>query len=107
MSVNQNQVRAVVGVLLVNDKKEIFLARSPKWKNSWAIIGGGIEFGESFEECGTREVKEETNLDVTNLSFLHIQESILSPDFEGKKHFIFINFIGETVETQVILNDEL
>ena len=31
----------------------------------WVIPGGGIEGSESEEECVIREMKEETNLDVT------------------------------------------
>ena len=33
---------------------------------TYALPGGHVEFGETFEETAVREVKEETNLDVEN-----------------------------------------
>ncbi|MGM1061278.1 NUDIX hydrolase [Saccharothrix sp. Mg75] len=38
----------------------------------WGLPGGLMEPGESFEETGRREVKEETGLDVGDLSLLGI-----------------------------------
>lgn len=48
-------------VIVMNDKKEILLnLRSDT--NTWGIIGGGMELGESLEETAARELKEEANL---------------------------------------------
>lgn len=37
---------------------------------SWGLPGGTMELGESFEEAATREVYEETNLEIQNLKFI-------------------------------------
>lgn len=37
----------------------------------WALPGGFVDYGESLEEAVTREVKEETNMNVVNLRQLH------------------------------------
>ncbi|MBP3921607.1 MAG: NUDIX hydrolase [Ruminiclostridium sp.] len=48
-------------VIVMNDKNEILLnLRSDT--NTWGIIGGGMELGESLEETAARELKEEANL---------------------------------------------
>lgn len=38
-------------------------------EGKWVGIGGKIESGETPEQCCIREVKEETNLDITNLKY--------------------------------------
>lgn len=38
----------------------------------WALPGGGMELGESMEDCAVREVKEETGLDVELIGLVGI-----------------------------------
>ena len=48
-------------VIVMNDKNEILLnLRSDT--NTWGIIGGGMELGESLEETAARELMEEANI---------------------------------------------
>lgn len=37
-----------------------------------ALPGGHLELGEDWETCATREVKEETNLDIEGVRFVHV-----------------------------------
>ena len=65
-------------VLIFNDKNELLLnLRSDS--NDWGIPGGGKEINETLEECAIRELKEETNLDVSDLELV----TVLS----GKEYF--------------------
>ena len=58
-------------VLIFNDKNELLLnLRSDT--NDWGIPGGGKEINETLEECAIREIKEETNLDIKNLSLITV-----------------------------------
>lgn len=50
--------------IIVNEKGEILL-QSRADNDRWGLPGGCQELGERFEETVIREVKEETNLDVT------------------------------------------
>jgi 8-oxo-dGTP pyrophosphatase MutT (NUDIX family) len=53
----------VVGVVIINDKKEVLLQKRSKSKrinpNKWGICGGKINFGENAIEAGIRETIEE------------------------------------------------
>ena len=49
--------------VVLDDQGRVALVRR-KDNGLWALPGGGMELGESIEDCAVREVKEETGLDV-------------------------------------------
>lgn len=98
--------RVCVGVIILNHKGERFLLRSHKFSHHWIVPGGGVEWGETMEECARRETKEETGLDITDIEFLDADEEIFPAEFYKKQHFIFLDFVAKTKDTTVILNDE-
>ena len=59
--------------IIVNDKRQILL-QSRADNDRWGLPGGCQELGERFEDTVIREVKEETNLDVSeeNLELIAI-----------------------------------
>ncbi|GKA31661.1 NUDIX hydrolase 1 [Tanacetum coccineum] len=68
-----------VAVLLVKENK-ILLGRrkSSIGHNTYALPGGHLEFGESFEECAAREVKEETGLDIKDIQYVTVTNDVFS-----------------------------
>lgn len=56
------------------DEKYLMLHRVSKKndlnRDKWIGVGGHFEFGESPEDCITREIKEETGLDAKSLDFV-------------------------------------
>ncbi len=95
-----------VGALILNNKGEMLLIKSHKWKDKYVIPGGHIELGESIEKALKREVKEETGLDIYDIEFICIQEFIFDKLFWKKKHFIFLDYSCKTKSTAVKLNSE-
>ena len=85
----------------MNGKKQIFLAKSHKWKNRWTVPGGHIELGEAAEEALKREIEEETGLEIEPIRFLLLQEAIYSEEFYKPKHFIFLDYLCEAKTTDV------
>lgn len=50
--------------IILNEKNQVLLQRRAD-NNNWGLPGGCQELGERFEDTIIREIKEETNLDVT------------------------------------------
>jgi nucleoside triphosphatase len=95
---------ATVGALVVNEKGEVLIVRSSKWKNLHTVPGGHIELGERAEDAIKREVKEETGLDVEPVKLLLVQEAIYPKDYHKHEHFVFMDYICRAKSSQVKLD---
>ena len=58
----------------------------------WIPPGGGMEFGESAQQCLIREFKEETNLNVTVGKLLFVHETLRKPIHSIELFFELIDF---------------
>lgn len=67
---------SVVGIL--NEENELLLQQ--RLDGSWGLPGGIMELGESLEETARREVKEESGLEVGELTLVHV--------FSGKDFYL-------------------
>ena len=63
----------------------------------WVIPGGGVRFGETAQEAGKREIKEETNLDLTILRFLEVKEIIAT---EANYHGVVFFHVAEPLNPE-------
>ena len=99
-----NRPRLIIGIYIVNFRNEILLLRSPKWSNLLCPPGGQVEYGESIEAAITREVKEETSLDIKNPVLLTIIELIEPKNFTAyQAHFVGLQYRVElTTEEQTV-----
>ena len=95
-------VRVGVGVLVESTDhvgKVLFGKRlGSHGAGQFALPGGHLELGESWEECAIREVKEETNLDIVNLRFCSVTNSI-NMGGNPLKHYVTIFMRGHVAST--------
>src|SRR5262249_39667844 len=98
---------ATVGELIFNDSLEALMLRTHKWSNLWGIPGGKIKYGETSESALRREIKEETDLDITDIIFVLVQDCINSQEFYRKAHFLLLNYTCRCLgKAAVTLNAE-
>jgi phosphoglycolate phosphatase len=98
---------ATVGALIYNAAGEVLLIRTHKWSNLWGIPGGKIKWGETAVDALRREIKEETDLGVTRIEFVLVQDCIHSKEFYRDAHFVLLNYTCRcTGEPTVKLNHE-
>lgn len=71
MTVSVRKVRT--SVILFNSQNELLLLRQND-KPFWVLPGGTLEPNETLVDCAIRELKEETNLDITIESLIDVQD---------------------------------
>ena len=98
---------ATVGALISDGTGRVLMIRTQKWSNLWGIPGGKIKWGEGSVDALRREIKEETNLEVTDIEFVLVQDCIHSKEFYRDAHFVLLNYTCRCIgDPQVKLNDE-
>lgn len=86
---------------------DVLMFRTHKWSGLWGIPGGKVRGGEPCVDALRREIKEETNLDVTEIDFVLVQDCIGSREFYRDAHFVLLNYRCRASDPlEVVLNDE-
>ena len=100
----KKKVGAGVGVMIMRDEKVLLGKRNPDHKKAgsnlcgegtWTMPGGSIEYGESFEEAGIREVFEETGLRLEKIKVICINN-----DKNEHAHFVTVGLFSDEFEEE-------
>ena len=82
-----------VGVIVINDKKILLGKRkNAHGEGSWGFPGGHLEFNESWEDCASRETREETGTTIRNIRFGTATNDIFKTE---EKHYITIFMLSD------------
>ena len=85
-----------VKILIKKDNKYLLLRRSlekyPEIKGRWDIVGGRIEPGTDLLQNLSREIKEETDLDLQGIPTLIAAQDIIP---KPEKHVVRLTYVGE------------
>ena len=68
MDLSQLPLRKRIASLIINENG-LLLIVLVKGRDIWTSLGGGMEEGETPEECLTREIKEEVGLTATSVNY--------------------------------------
>ncbi len=96
-----------VAALVRGPLGRVLIARTTKWKGLWGVPGGKIEWGEGLEAALKREFREEVGLNLSNIRFAMLQESVLDEGFHKPMHFIFANYFADSDSEEVVPNEEI
>lgn len=92
----QKLVRVGVGVLVKDPQHpHRFFAGIRKGSHgagTLALPGGHLEMMEDWEECASREVKEEMDLEISNVTFGHVTNDIM---LRENKHYVTIFMLAD------------
>jgi 8-oxo-dGTP diphosphatase len=98
-----------VSAAIFRDGKVLVVRRARKPAlNLYTMPGGVVEAGETLIEAVTREVREETALEISAVALAGHREAVMH-DRDGKveRHFVILCFAARWVSGEPVLNEEL
>jgi len=85
--------RIGVGIIIVKENKVLMgKRRNAHGDGSWSFPGGHLEFNEAVEECGKREVLEETGITIKNIWPATFTNDIFPKE---RKHYVTLYLLSE------------
>lgn len=103
-----NSIHPAAAVALLNAEGNILLLRR-RDNDKWTMPGGTLDFGESMTDCATREVREETglNIRITGLIGTYTDPQILIAYSDGEVRQEFTLVYGAEIESgELKIDDE-
>ena len=93
-------IEVVAAIIKKGDKIFITKRSYGEFADMWEFPGGKIELGETQEQALIREIKEELELDITNLNYLTTVEYNY-PNFHLTMHCFICEICGGTLNLNV------
>jgi 8-oxo-dGTP diphosphatase len=96
-----------VGAVIVDRDRVLLVRRAQEpLKGEWSLPGGVVELGESLEQALSREVLEETGLQIEVVKVVETLSSIVRAVGQVRYHYVIIDFLCKlTAGTLVCSSD--
>lgn len=94
-----------IGVGVIVMRSELLLLgkrRGSHGAGTWALPGGHLEFGESIEECAIREVREETGLELDEVTLGPYTNTVFAA--EGK-HYVTLFVLSRSAAGEPVVRE--
>ncbi len=104
---NQQFPLTTVGALAVNSRGQVLIVKTAKWRGTWGVPGGKVEWGESLSSALIREFQEEVGLELSKIRFALLQEAVIDSQFFKEAHFILINYYAFSAQETIVPNEEI
>ncbi len=111
---NNLPLRCGVGIVVLNEKNQIFVAkRIDNPKNYWQMPQGGIDEGEDFYQAAMRELEEETSIksvklmkEIKKFTTYHLPDHLMGIIWKGrykgqKQKWFIVKFNGDEKEINI------
>lgn len=106
----ENYIKVGLGIMIKDGNKVLLGHRTKERKDtggifepdSWTFPGGKQEFDETVIEGAIREVKEETNLDISDIKVFNV-----SDDIQPNKHYVTIQLIASSYSGELRVMEPL
>jgi ADP-ribose pyrophosphatase YjhB (NUDIX family) len=100
LETHRNPIPTVDIIIEIDNTIVLIKRKNPPY--GWALPGGFVDYGESFEHAASREAQEETGLEVTNLRQFHTYSN---PGRDTRFHTASTVFVGQASGTPVAGDD--
>ncbi|MEM9925023.1 MAG: NUDIX domain-containing protein [Cyanobacteria bacterium P01_D01_bin.50] len=96
-----------VGALVQGPSERVLIVKTTKWRGTWGVPGGKVDWGETLETALIREFQEEVGLDLTQVRFALLQEAVVDRQFCKEAHFVMINYYAVSKSETISPNEEI
>lgn len=93
----------VVDSIICRDNKVLLVKRKEPVPDTWAIPGGFLEWGETFEDATVREAREETGFEI---ELEEILGAYSDPNRDPRGHLVAIIFVAKPIGGELKISDE-